>query len=433
MRKRTPPQKRISESKTRFNVACFGRQSGKTTYGLDKLLWKPLQSKQNSVYWHVLQTHSAAEVAFTRFCQPIFNNPSVVMRKPHESHKWVQLIGNRNIFFKSGENFEDLRTESLDGCIIDEARQQDSKLWPMIIRPMLSRSKGWCDFLSTPNGFDHFYDLFEHARDPANTEWAAHYAPSSEAWWWTPEEIASAKKTMTPLEFEQEIMAQFVSIFAGRTYTFGQENISNVNPFCGEDKPSKYIPILIGLDFNVNPMCWTLGQQKLKQFYWFDEIYIRNTTTQECAGVLVQKLKKIIDDGLKAEPQVVIVGDPAGNSRNTKSTESDFAIILNALKIAGIKYENRTPEKAPPVKERVNTVNTHLKSADGAVNMWIHPKCKQLKYDLERCSWKEGDQLILDKSNPDLTHSTDSIGYPIHVLSPLTSHGDVGRLLVIRR
>jgi len=29
---------------------------------------------------------------------------------------------------------------------------------------MLARTKGWCDFLSTPNGFEHFYDIHEAAR-----------------------------------------------------------------------------------------------------------------------------------------------------------------------------------------------------------------------------------------------------------------------------
>ena len=35
--------KRISQSIKRFNVASWGRQSGKTTFGLDKMIYKPLQ------------------------------------------------------------------------------------------------------------------------------------------------------------------------------------------------------------------------------------------------------------------------------------------------------------------------------------------------------------------------------------------------------
>jgi hypothetical protein len=343
------------------------------------------------------------------------------------------LIGDKFVWFKSGENFENLRSETLNGCVIDEYRQQSSKLWPMIIRPMLARTKGWCDFLSTPNGFDHFYDLFQMAKD--NPEWAAHYAASTEAWWWDTAEVASAKATMTPDEFRQEIMAEFINLFTGRAYTFGRENISDTNPFCtsASDRFHPYLPLVIGLDFNVNPMCWTLGQQRNNQFYWGDEIYVKNTNTQECAKVLVEKYKSAKTAGHRAQPNLIICGDPAGNSRNTKATESDYAIITNALRESGISFEDRTPKDHPPVKERINTVNAHFKAADGSVNMWVHPDCKKLIFDLERVAWKEGQQVILDKSNPELTHFSDAMGYPVVTLSPLTGVGDVGKLLVIRR
>jgi len=427
---------KLDLSKHRFNIGSFGRQSGKTTWGIKKSFWKPIsETIPFGVYWYILQTHSAAEVAFDRFDRMIFPyRHEVLKRKPHETHKMFHLIGDKYVWFKSGENYEDLRSETLNGCIIDEYSLQDPKLWPMIVRPMLAKTKGWCDFLSTPKGFDHFYDLSEFAKNDKTGEWAVFFAPSTEAWWWTPEEIASAKATMTPEEFRQEILAEFINLFTGKVYTFSRENLSETNPFSGDgSKFHPYIPILVGLDFNVNPMVWELGQQRVNNFFWGDEIYVRNTNTMECAKILVEKYLSYKKLGHKSQPNIILCGDPAGNARNTKATESDYAIIVGALRAAGITYEDRTPKDHPPVKDRVNTVNAHFKAADGGVHCIIHPDCKKLIYDLERVSWKEGEHLLLDKSNPDLTHASDAIGYPIATLSPLHGAHEVGRLMMLRR
>lgn len=438
LRRRTPPQKRISESTVRFNVAAWGRQSGKTTFGIDKMTYRPLQGRPGGIYWYVLQTNDAAEVAFNRHWEQLALAPQLLLKKPNESEKRITLLNGAQVLYKSGEVLENLRAETLDGAIIDEVRQQHRTLWPMIIRPMLSRRKAWCDFYSTPNGFDHFYDLAEFAKADKTGEWAFFHAPSTEAWWWTESEIASARASMTEDEFAQEILAEFRSIGSGKAYkSEGTHNHATESPFCGDGAlVSPYLPVIVGLDFNVNPMAWTLGQNRGPSFYFFDEINVKNTNTSECAPELVGRLKSLKDAGrLGGRPQVRLIGDATGKSRNTKATESDYAIITNALDAAGITWENLTPESNPPVKERVNTVNTHLKAADGRVHLFYHPElCPKLRRDLERVSWKAGAQFMLDQTtDTTLTHQSDGVGYVVAVLSPIEALGSVGVARVIRR
>lgn len=437
LRRRTPPQKRISESRARFNVAAWGRQSGKTTFGIDKMTYRPLQGRPGGIYWYVMQTGDAAEVAFNRHWAQLARAPRLLLKKPNETERVIQLVNGAQVFYKSGEVFENLRAETLDGAIIDEMRQQQKGLWPMIIRPMLSRRKGWCDIYSTPNGYDHFQELAQYAMGNPG-EWAYFQAPSTEAWWWTPEEVASARATMSEDEFAQEILAEFRNIGTGKAYkNEGVHNHALSSPFCGDlGLVSPYLPVLVGLDFNVNPMAWTLGQNRGRSFYWFDEIVLKDTNTPECAPELVERLLALkAQDRLKGTPQVRICGDPSGNARNTKATESDYAIITNALSEAGISWENITVDKAPPVKERVNTVNALLKAADGSVNFRYHPtNCKNLRRDLERVAWKAGAQFILDQTtDSSLTHSTDGVGYPCHALAPIEAAGSVGVARIIKR
>jgi hypothetical protein len=391
------------------------------------MIYRPLQGRDDGIYWYVLQTYSAAEVAFNRYIDLI--RKTEIFLDKNESERWVRLLNGSTLFFKSGQNYEDLRTETLDGCIIDEVRQQDPDLWTKVIRPMLARRQGWCDFFSTPNGFDHFKDLYDFALEHPD-EWSTFHAPSSESWWWTEAELTSAKASMSEDEYAQEILAEFREMGAGKTYkNHGMHNQTLENPFAIRGQHwSPYLPIVVGLDFNVGLMCWELAQNRGSDFYFGDEIAVMNTDTEECTKVLISKVKD-------HKPGVILIGDASGNSRKTSAAgKTDYSIIKQALSSHGIKYEDRTPESNPLVKDRVNCVNGRLKAADGTPHLWYHPfNCKYLKRDFERVKWKEGaDGAVLDKSDPLATHATDALGYPITYYSDLLKQ-QVGMMRVIVR
>lgn len=400
-------------------MGVWGRQSGKSTGGLRKMFWKPITSKkENAIYWHILQTHSAAEVIFERYDRLIHPFKNEVLLYRSESDKRFELIGKKNIFFKSGENYEDLRSESLDGVIIDEMRQQHPNLWKLIIYPMLAKSGGWADLLTTPNGFDHCYDLYMKVmNDPS---WTLIHAPSTEAWWWTPEEVVHAKANMGEAEFAQEIMAEFRDLTAGRAYiNFSTEkNIRTTSPFYPTATIHPGLPILVAMDFNITPMAWTLGQKKIDQFYWFDEIWLRQSHTQEAAEVLCQKILALNHQKLG----VILCGDATSKaSQRAASGQSDYDIVCQALDKHGIRWVNMTPDSNPTVKDRVNTMNSKLRDANGEIHCWAHPECKELIRDWQRVVWKQGAAgAMLDQTTDrERTHASDGPGYAIHALSPL--------------
>lgn len=434
MPKRTPPQIRADSSKARFTLSRWGRQSGKTTRGIRKWVWKPLQGRKGAVYWHVLQTYSAAKIAFRRYLKLLKPHKRYLVKSINRSELSVTLIGDRQIFFKSGHNFEDLRTESLDGVIIDEARQQKKELWTMVIYPMLARTKGWADIMTSPNGFDWVYDLEQAVQDDPN--WEVIVAPSWEAWWWTQDELAIARKTMTEPEFEQEIGAKYVNIRSGRVYyAFGEHNHRLDCPWEIGKLYSPHHTMVLGMDFNLNPMSWHLGQVSADRWWWFDEIHIENTNTPEAASVLVTKMLAYKAEGYKAEPNLIIIGDATGNATQRTSNKSDYDIVKAALKAAGITYTDRTPEANPPVKDRTNAVNIICKSASGDINLHIHPQnCPHLKTDLDRTGWKAGPDFVIDPGkDKKLGHASDSIGYPIHRITPPKVIRDAGGVKVIQR
>lgn len=397
---------------------------------------KPLLGRQGAVYWYVLQTHDTATVAFKRYLQAVRNTPILVNK--NLSEKFVEIIGNRFVFFKSGENFEDLRIETLDGLIIDEYRQQHPEMWPRVLRPMLARRKGWASFLSTANGYDHFFDLYEKAKADKTGEWETFHASSLEAPWWTPEEVESVKSTLDEAEYDQEILSNFRDLTAGKVYRSHGVHNQLPHTLWATNDPERLVtdrlPIILGLDFNLSPMSWHLGQHDKTRYYWFDEIHIEGSHTQEASGELIEKLMALRARGLmRAQPQIIVCGDATGKAgQRAAAGQSDYDILLGELKRHQFTFENITPDSNPLIKDRINNMNSKLKAADGSVSIFYNPeKCPALKKDFDRVVWKNG--ILNEGKNKELTHASDSIGYPTNVLTPMQSIVEIGipRIIVL--
>lgn len=408
--------------KTRFMVGSWGRQSGKSTGALNHILncaWK----NPNTRYWFVSPTYPQARVMYRRLVGMLWSCRDALVKK-NQTELRVKLLNGSEIRFVSGEVFDNLRGETLNGCVIDEVRDQHPDLWPMVIRPMLATTRGWCWFISTPNGFDHFYDLAQFGiegvtRDPA---WSFMSAPSTANPLFTLEEFEAAKRNMAEAQFAQEILAEFRDLTSGKAYmTFGQHNLSETCPFMPDKLWSPYHSVVLGADFNLSPMSWHLGQLGYEQWWWFDEIHLINSHTMEAAEQLRDKLLMMIDQGFRADPHLIICGDATGKATQRTSNKSDYDILKMVLKDAGITYRDRTPESNPSVKDRVNSVNTKCKDASGATTLFMHPiYCPALKKDMERVVWKPGADFILHPGTDKmLTHASDSIGYPICELTPV--------------
>lgn len=422
-----PKQIEFHENTKRYRVAALGRQTGKSTMCLNELARKAWDNP-GTTYWYVSPTYDQAKVQYRRLVGMLWSCEGALLKK-NQSELRIKFINGSQIRFVSGETFQRLRGETLHGAVIDEVRDQHPELWPQVIRPMLTTTQGWAVFVSTPQGFDHFYDLAEKAKE--DPDWFFMSAPSTANPLFTQDELESARRAMSEPEFQQEIMAEFRDLQRGSAYiSFSAANVLDKNPFVKGELPiSPHLPIVVGLDFNVGSMRWVLGQRRNDDWYWFDEISISNTNSQECAQELVARVQG-------HDPGVVLCGDASGNSRHSSASQSDYVIICQALDSAKVKWTNATPDANPPVKERVNTVNAKLKDASGAAHMWINPRCKQLIRDMQRVTWKAGanSNSILDQStDKTLTHASDAAGYAVVVLTPMQVSGSVGTLKVIWR
>lgn len=176
---------------------------------------------------------------------------------------------------------------------------------------------------------------------------------------------------------------EFLDSGEGQAY-YSFNRSMNVHEF---DKKYSAGTVMIGMDFNVNPMTAVVGYYQNNQFHIMDELYLPNSDTYKMSAELIKR-------GYKG---ALIFPDSTGSNRKT-SGRSDHLI----LKDAGFTIKDT---RNPFVKDRVNNVNRLL--GDGKVI--IDPKCKKLIQDLEKVVWDGND--IDKKSDDSLTHISDAMGY----------------------
>ena len=101
-----------------------------------------------------------------------------------------------------------------------------------------------------------------------------------------------------------------------------------------------------------------------------------------------------------------IYGDAAGKARSQGTAQTNYDLIRDAgFHKMKIKTAN------PRVADRINALNSMLRNGNGSVNMAICERNHELITDLEQMSYNDKGEV--DKSNQDLSHAVDSVGYYI--------------------
>lgn len=176
------------------------------------------------------------------------------------------------------------------------------------------------------------------------------------------------------------------------------------------------LPLQIGIDFNISPgMYAECGQYDphTDQFTVVEEVHAPSMDLIDCLNVLTEVVKR------HPWPEVQIFGDPTGGTqRSTQSSYVHNDLIRDHLRRIGIANPVfKFAKAAPPVVERVSTVNDALADLGGVHHVRIHPRCTRLIRDFTELKLDENGQP--DKTNKQLTHSSDAFGYRVHFQRPI--------------
>jgi len=191
----------------------------------------------------------------------------------------------------------------------------------------------------------------------------------------------------------------FINFQQGQTYyCFNRED--NVK----ENKYNPTLPIRIGNDQNVDPMCSVLWQKydTNPKVRVFDEVVIRHSGGNE---LMTERMCNEIK-ARYPNKEYMMYPDASSLQRRTSSRRTDFQIMKDSG--MNIIMDRRNPM----VVDRVNCVNKAMES------LIIDPSCKVMIRDLEQVVNKEGTRDI-DKTNKELTHISDALGYSLVKVFPL--------------
>lgn len=220
-----PLQAVIHRQLKRFNVICLHRRAGKTHLSLNELIDRAFRNQNKSPqYAYVAPTYGQAKrVAWDLLKSYLQNIPGVEFNES-ELRADVPRPANRDkirFILLGAENPDSLRGIYLDGVIFDEFADSQPIVWTQVVRPLLTDRQGFAIFIGTPKGQNHFYDIYQQAKNDTSGEWFACLHKASETGIIPKSELEQARSIMSESEYEQEFECSFAAALVGAY--FGKE------------------------------------------------------------------------------------------------------------------------------------------------------------------------------------------------------------------
>ena len=211
------PQKEIHKAvkENRFVVAVCHRRMGKTVAAIMQLVHNALLcDKKKPQYAYIAPTYGQAKRIAWEYLVEYTRPLGATVRA---SELRVDFMGRR-ISLYGADSPDSLRGIYLDGCVIDEIGDVNPALFNEVIRPALSDRLGWCMFIGTPKGSNHFKSLRDFAADDSNPTWALKEYKASQTGLIAEDELKDAKKAMGDNKYEQEFEISFDAPIVGSYY-----------------------------------------------------------------------------------------------------------------------------------------------------------------------------------------------------------------------
>lgn len=199
----------------RWAVIVAHRRAGKTVACVNDLIKAALTcEKPDARFAYIAPYHAQAkDIAWdylVRYSAPI---PGLSV---NISELRIDYPNGARVRLYGAENAERMRGLYLDGVVIDEPADIDPRVWPEIIRPALSDRQGWATWIGTPKGKNAFWELWDGAKGKA--DWYSAMLRASETGLVAEQELADARQSMTPDQYEQEFECSFDAAIQGSYY-----------------------------------------------------------------------------------------------------------------------------------------------------------------------------------------------------------------------
>jgi hypothetical protein len=198
---------------TRFTVVVAHRRMGKTVSAINHLIKAAIEcNKPNPRFAYIAPTYAQSKrVAWDYLLE--FTRPLGAVANISELR--VDFWGRRISLYGS-DNADSLRGQYFDGVVLDEIGDQNPKIWNEILRPALADREGWCLFIGTPKGRNHFADLRDRAQ--ITEGWQLLEFKASQTGVLNDKELWAARQEMGEDKYQQEFECSFNAAIEGSYY-----------------------------------------------------------------------------------------------------------------------------------------------------------------------------------------------------------------------
>ena len=200
-----PWQQTVWNDKSRFKVVAAGRRTGKSRLAAYLLIVNALQANKGHVFYVAPTQGQARDIMW----QTLLEVGHPVITGSHINNLQIKLVNGATISLKSADRPETMRGVSLKYLVMDEYADMKPSVWEQILRPALADQKGGALFIGTPMGRNHFYELYQYGMSEQDDTFKSWHFTSYDNPLIDPNEIETAKKSMSSFAFRQEFMASF--------------------------------------------------------------------------------------------------------------------------------------------------------------------------------------------------------------------------------
>lgn len=409
----SPWQTQIWDDKHRFRVVCAGRRSGKSTLSqLTAITWA---NDNPGLYWIVCPTYRQAKQIHWHGLRHYV--PQKLISKKNEVELSLTLTNGSVIELKGAENPDALRGIKLRGLVIDEIAsiRNWSWLWQEVLRATLTDYAAPVLFISTPKGYNSFYELYQTGQDNSNASYKSWRFTSYDNPYIPKEEIDAAKKELTEDTFAQEYLADFRK-HTGLVYKEFDREMHVVEPF---DIPESW-ELYRGIDFgSTNPTaCLWIAIDGDENFFVVDEYYQTGKTIESHAGIInANKYSKRVTQTF---------GDPSGAQWVSEFAQRGI-YITPANKEIGTNFNSWVRFKIAKIEEKLKRIPGHsiptltslreIQDTGGLPSLFVFSNCINTIREFETYRWKEKSVTqAQDLNEPDVPekandHAMDALSY----------------------
>ena len=382
-------QGQVFNCEKRFRILVAGRRFGKSYLACIELLRGAI-NRPGETYFYCAPTYRMAkDIAWKELKRLV---PKIWIKSKNETDLRIELINGSTIELKGTENAMALRGRSLSGVVLDEAAFMDQDVWAEVIRPALADKQGWALFISTPDGTaSWFYDMWCFCGETDQDDWIRWSFTTVEGGNVAPEEVEAARGQLDARTFRQEFEASFENLTGLVAVSFSDDNIDK------EVQDLHMMPLLLGLDFNVDPMAGICAVKHNDCLYVFDEIMLTG-------GATTWDFAEEVNRRYGIDRRIIACPDPTGSARKTSGVG---VTDHNILRRSG--FTVMSPKSPWKIRDKITAVNTALYDANGDRRTFIHPRCKELIKALRTLTYAPNTGL--PNKNLGVDHAFDAFGY----------------------